>query len=121
MSECLLLLSSLQPSSDVVVQARACIDLPDKVRDDCLHHALLPWINGTPTLAELSALQSSNLPPFQFGPYLALAVECLKMTECPTEGELGAECSNMVLNYQSQPEICASLGKEGRPTPLFEQ
>lgn len=119
-SECLLLLSSLQPSSDVVEQARACIGLPDKVRDDCLHHLLLPWINGTPTTAELSALQSSSLPPFIFGPYLALAVECLKMTECPTEGELAAECAKMLLDYQAKPEICRSLGKGGTPTPLFE-
>lgn len=119
-SECLLLLTSLQPQSDVAEQARACTDLPDKVRDDCLHHLLHPWINGTPTDAELRALQNSSLPPFIFGPYLALAVECLKMTECPTEGELGAECASVVINYQAKPEFCASLGKKERPRPLFE-
>lgn len=107
--ECLLFVASRRMRGTVLDQAETCLALPEDVQDDCVHHVLLPWVNGSPTSEEVAALQRLDLPAFHVGPYLAMVVHCLNIGACPDEGDLAVQCASSVLSYRTKPDVCAGI------------
>lgn len=104
-STCLLLVTDMRAPGDPVERTTLCASLPPDVADDCLHHALREWATMQPTQEEADRLGEALLPS-QFGPYLAMAVQCSGLGSCPESGQLGTACQREQASLAEDPERC---------------